>query len=448
MIKFILYIAISSSILLSQDFSNPKYQEIAKKIYDYAHKDSSAWDKLAYMCDTYGNRISGSENLEKAIDWIHSEMQKDGFENVKKEPVMVPKWVRGHEECTMTAPWVYNIPMLSIGQSVPTAKNGIEAELIIVKDFDELDKLGKKVKGKIVLFNRPFTNYGETVQYRFNGASRAAEYGAVAMLLRSVTPHYDANAHTGTSFYKENIKKIPQAAISLEATDLLQRLINKGEKVTIQLKIDTKHFPESQSHNVMCELKGTTLPNEIVAAGGHIDSWDVGQGAHDDGGPCIAVWQAVKLLKELNLVPKRTLRVVLWTNEENGLKGGTDYADKHKNEPHHGLLEFDSGVFKPAGIGYSGNEKYFAKFKESEHLFKIINDEFYIKQGGGGADIGPMMNLGFTGMGFNVNSNNEYWRYHHSHNDTVDKVDKKVLNDCIAALALSLYIYADLDIIE
>ncbi len=448
MLKLILFVLVGNCLIFSQDYKDPKYKEIAEKIYIHAHKDSSAWDKLAFLCDNFGNRISGSENLERAIDWVYSEMQKDSFANVKKEPCLVPKWVRIKNECTMTSPWEYKIPVLAIGPSVPTPKEGLEGEIIIVKDFDELEKLGKKVKGKIVLYNRAFTNYGETVQYRFHGASKAAEYGAIASLIRSVTPHYDANAHTGTSEYAEGVTKIPHAAISLEATDVIQRLVNEGKKVKIKLLIDTKFYPDAQSHNVMFELKGTTLPNEIVAAGGHIDSWDVGQGAHDDGGPCIAVWEAVKLLRDLNLVPKRTIRVVFWTNEENGLRGGLDYADKHKNEHHHGLLEFDSGVFKPVGIGYSGNEKYFEKYKESEFLFKVINDEFQIKQGGGGADIGPMMKLGFTGMGFNVDSKGEYWRYHHSQNDTVDKVDKKVLNDCIAALAMALYIYADLDVIE
>lgn len=448
MIKFFLFTLILSLSTFSQDYNSPRYKEIAEKIYKYAHKDSTAWDRMAYLCDNYGHRISGSDDLEKAIGWIYQEMQKDGFENVKKEPVMVPTWLRGKGECIMTSPWEYTIPVLALGSSVSTPKDGIEAEVLIVKDFDDLEKKGKKVKGKIVLYNREFTNYGETVQYRLHGAVKAAEQGAVASLIRSVTPHYDGHAHTGTSYYKDDVKKIPHAAISLEAVDIIQRLIDQGKKVTINLKLSSKYIEESLSHNVMCELVGSQMPKDIVAAGGHIDSWDVGQGAHDDAGPCVAVWEAVKLLKELNLVPKRTIRVVMWTNEENGLRGGTDYAEKHKDEPHHGLLENDSGVFKPVAIGYSGNEKYFEKFKESESLFKIINNEFEIKQGGGGADIGPMMKLGFTGMGLQVDSQNEYWRYHHSANDTIDKVDKKVLNDCVAALALALYIYADLDIIE
>lgn len=448
MIKIILIFSLLSYLSFSQDFNSEKYKEIAKKIYNHANKDSVSWERLAYLCDNFGHRISGSDDLENSINWIYDEMAKDGFQNVKKEPVMVPTWIRGTAICTMTSPWEYNIPILALGSSIATPSDGIEAEVIIVKDFDDLEKQGSKAKGKIVLYNRAFTNYGETVQYRLHGAVKAAEQGAVASLIRSVTPHYDGQAHTGTSYYKDEVKKIPHAAISLEAVDIIQRLVDEGKSVKIKLNITSKYEPESLSHNVMCELVGSQYPNDIVAAGGHIDSWDVGQGAHDDAGPCVAVWEAVKLLKELNLVPKRTIRVVMWTNEENGLRGGTNYAEVHKDEPHHGLLEFDSGVFKPVGVGYSGNEKYFEKFKESEHLFKIINDVFEIKQGGGGADIGPMMKLGYTGMGLNVDSQNEYWRYHHSPNDTVDKVDKKVLNDCIAATALALFIYADLDIIE
>ncbi len=425
-----------------------KYEEIAKKIFKHAHKDSSAWDRMAYICDNYGHRISGSKHLENAIAHIEKELIKDGFQNVVKEPVMVPNWIRGEADCKMTSPWEYEIPILALGASVSTPENGIEAEIIMVKDFDDLEKKSKEVKGKIVVYNRAFTNYGQTVQYRLHGAARAAKHGAVASLIRSVTPFYDANPHTGISYYDDEIEKIPHAAISLEAIDILQRLTDQGKKIKIYMKLTSHYGEDMLSHNVMGELVGKELPKDIVAAGGHIDSWDVGQGAHDDAGPCVAVWEAVKLLKELNLVPKRTIRVVFWTNEESGLQGGTQYAEKHKDEPHHGLLEFDSGVFNPVAVGYSGNEGYFEAFKKYESVFSLINPKFQIKQGGGGADIGPMMKLGYTGMGLVVDSEQEYWRYHHSANDTVDKVDKKILNDCIAATALALYIYADLDIIE
>jgi len=425
-----------------------KYDEIAKKIYNQAHKDSTAWDRLAYICDNFGHRISGSEHLEKAIAHIEQEMKKDGLQNVVKEPVMVPNWIRGEGECRMTVPWDYKIPILALGASISTPINGLNAEVLVVKDFDDLEAKGALAKGKIVLYNRAFTTYGETVQYRLHGASKAAKHGAVASLIRSVTPFYDANPHTGISYYEDGVAKIPHAAISLEAVDIIQRLTDQGKKINIYVKLTSHYEKDMLSHNVMGELVGKELPKEIVAAGGHIDSWDVGQGAHDDAGPCVAVWEAVKLLKDLNLVPKRTIRVVLWTNEESGLQGGTQYAEKHKDEPHHGLLEFDSGVFNPVAVGYSGNEDYFEAFKKYEPVFSIINPQFKIKQGGGGADIGPMMKLGYTGMGLEVDSEQEYWRYHHSANDTVDKVDKKKLNDCIAATAIALYIYADLDVIK
>jgi carboxypeptidase Q len=445
MIRFIFISILLSSIGFSQTNDNKKdYKEIAQKIYNYAHKDSLAWDRLAYLCDNYGHRISGSEHLENAINWIEQEMKKDGFNNATKEPVKVPNWKRGEGKATMTSPWTYNIPILALGGSVATPKQGIEAECIIVNDFDDLEKKSTQVKGKIVLYNRAFTNYGETVQYRLHGASKAAKHGAIASLIRSVTPFYDANPHTGVSYYEEGITKIPHAAISLEAVDIIQRLANDNKTVTIKIELTPEMQEDALSHNVMCELKGNSLPEEIVAAGGHIDSWDVGQGAHDDAGPCVAVWEAVKLLKQLNLVPKRTIRVVLWTNEENGLQGGIQYAEKHKDEHHHGLFEFDSGVFNPVAVGYTGNNEHFEQFKKYENVFHIINPKFEIKQGGGGADIGPMMKLGYTGMGLVVDSEQEYWRYHHSANDTVDKVDKKKLNDCIAATAIALYIFADL----
>lgn len=436
-------------ILSSTLFSQSKdYNEIAKKIYNHAHKDSSAWDRLAYLCDNYGHRISGSKHLEDAILWMESEMKKDGLANITKDPVKVPNWKRGEAKCKLTSPWEYNIPILALGGSVSTPENGIEAEVIVISDFDDLEKKASLVKGKIVLYNRAFTNYGETVQYRLHGATRAAKHGAVASLIRSVTPFYDANPHTGVSYYNDTIVKIPHAAISLEAVDIIQRLSEQKKKIKIYLNMNPKFEEDALSHNLYFELVGKDLPKEIVAAGGHIDSWDVGQGAHDDAGPCVAVWEAVKLLKELNLVPKRTIRVVMWTNEENGLQGGTQYAEMHKDEPHHGLYEFDSGVFNPVAVGHSGDENYFNAFKKYENVFDIINPNFEIKKGGGGADISPMMKLGFTGMGLVVDSEQEYWRYHHSANDTVDKVDKKILNDCIAATAIALYIYADLDKID
>lgn len=441
MFRLIIFTFILPLIMFSQQ---KDYNDIAQKIYNYAHKDSVAWDRLAYLCDNYGHRISGSKHLEDAINWIEQEMKKDGFDYVVKEPVKVPNWKRGEGKATMTNPWNYNIPILALGGSIATPKDGLEAECIIVNDFDDLEKKSNLVKGKIVLYNRAFTTYGETVQYRLHGAARAAKHGAIASLIRSVTPFYDANPHTGVSYYEEGVKKIPHAAISLEAVDIIQRLANDNKKVTIKIELSPEMQEDALSHNVLCELKGSSMPEEIVAAGGHIDSWDVGQGAHDDGGPCVAVWEAVKLLKDLNLVPKRTIRVVMWTNEENGLQGGIQYAEKHKNEHHHGLFEFDSGVFNPVAVGYSGNNEHFEQFKKYENVFDIINPKFEIKQGGGGADIGPMMKLGFTGMGLVVDSEQEYWRYHHSANDTVDKVDKKKLNDCIAATAIALYIFADL----
>lgn len=440
----IILLLIITSNLFSQDFSK-KYEEVAKKIYQHAHKDSSSWERLSNMLDKFGHRLSGSANLEKTLDWILEEMKKDGLENVQADPVTVPHWVRNDAFCTMMSPWKMEIPVLALGGSIPTPKRGIESEVIVVRDLDHLRELGDSVENKIVLFNRPFTNYGETVQYRLYGADWASQQGAAASLIRSVTPYFDQNPHTGTMIYSDTITKIPHGAISLETADILQRLSDNGITPKLYFYMNCESLRPAQSRNVMCEITGSEKPNEIIAAGGHIDAWDVGQGAHDDGGPCVAAWEAVKLLKELDLRPKRTIRCVLWTNEENGLAGGKNYAEVRSKENHWLMFEVDSGVWPPQYLGYTGDEDLYEQFKSSEKLFREYwGEDFEIGPGGGGADISPMMKLGVPGMSLRGDSKGEYWKHHHSMTDTIDKIDKKDMNDFVAAIALALYIYADM----
>ena len=441
----IILLIVSINSLLSEDFSE-KYKDVAKKIYEHAHRDSAAWDRLAYMLDNFGHRISGSENLEKTIEWILEEMEKDGLENVAWDDVEVPVWERNDAFCELTSPWNMKIPVLALGGSIRTPRRGIKSELVVVRDLDHLKELGDAVKDKVVLFNRPFTNYGETVQYRLWGAVWAAQQGAAASLIRSVSPNRNQHAHTGTSYYVDSVDKIPHAAISLESADILQRLVDQGETPEIYLYMDCESRKPKMSKNAMCEFTGSEKPDEIIAVGGHIDAWDVGQGAHDDGGPCIAAWEAVKLLKELNLRPKRTIRCVMWTNEENGLAGGKKYAELHQNENHWLMYEVDSGVWPPQKLGYTGDEGLYEQMKTAETLFRqYFEKDFSVSPGGGGADISPMMKLGIPGMSLSGNSGGEYWTHHHSMTDTIDKIDKKVMNDFIAAIALSLYIYADME---
>jgi carboxypeptidase Q len=326
-----------------------RYRAAAARIIGAALTSDRAYSRLAHLTDHIGNRLSGSQNLERGIEWAVTEMKRDGLDNVRTEKVMVPHWVRGEESLEMLTPVPRKLQMLGLGNSVGTPVEGISAEAIVVRSFAELDQLGEKVRGKIVVYNAPYVNYGATVQYRLQGASRAAKYGAVAALVRSITPVSLQTPHTGAMNYDPNQPKIPVAAVTIEVAEFLQRMNDRGDHPTLRLKMEAKFLPDAESANVIAEIKGSEKPDEIILISGHFDSWDVGQGAHDDGGGCIVAWEAVRLLKELGLKPRRTIRVVLWTNEENGLRGGNGYHDAHRAEiPKHILaIESDSGVYRP-----------------------------------------------------------------------------------------------------
>ena len=421
------------------------YRERAGRIIGAALTSDRAWRRLSYLTDRIGNRLSGSEGLERAIAWALDEMRRDGLENVRGEKVMVPHWVRGEESLELTSPVSRRLPMLGLGNSVGTPPAGVTAEALVVRSFDELDARAAEAKGKIVVYNVPFTTYGATVQYRGNGASRAARHGAMAALVRSVTPVSLQSPHTGAMNYAEDQPKIPAAAITVEAAETLQRMQERGDRPTLTLKMQAKFLPDAESANVIAELKGSEKPDEVVIISGHFDSWDVGQGAHDDGGSCIAAWEAVRLLKELNLRPRRTVRVVLWTNEENGLRGGNGYRDAHRAElaKHVFAVESDSGTYRPLGFGLAATAPPQVR-ADLEELAKLLAGirASNITAGGGGADIGPIMREGVIGAGLNVDSA-RYFDIHHTHADTLDKIDPNDLALCVAALAVMAYTVAD-----
>ncbi len=424
---------------------NDKYRDVSLQIISQALTDSTAYQRLAYMCDKFGPRLSGSPNLENTINWILKEMKNDGLDNVKGERVKVPVWKRGDEYIRLLKPHNRELNMLGLGGSVSTPRGGIVADLIVVKNFDELKKIKDKIKGKIVLYNCPFINYGETVAYRYYGAIEAAKYGAVASLVRSIGSWSMDTPHTGLMGYDDNIKKIPHAAITMEDAMSFGRLFKSGEKITLKLKMDAKTAADGWSRNVIAEVKGSKYPDEIIVIGGHIDSWDVGQGAHDDGGACIAAWEVLRMIKLLGLKPKRTIRCVLWTNEENGLKGAIAYRDMHLDEmeKHVVAIESDGGVFAPEGFGFSGNEKDFELIKNIHELLKPLKANNPTK-GGRAADIGPLNDEGVPVMSLKVNSSKYFW-YHHSPADTFDKVDFIEFNSCVASMAIMAFTIADLD---
>ncbi len=425
------------------------YRAAADQIIEAALADSAAaYDRLAVMTDTYGHRLSGSQALEDAIDWMLAEMAADGLENVRGEDVMVPHWVRGDESAVLVEPRRHELAMLGIGNSVGTPPEGVTAEVRVVGSFEELEARAADVPGTIVLFNVPFTSYGETVAYRVRGASEAARYGAVASLVRSVGPVSLQTPHTGTLVYDEDLPRIPHAALTIEGAELIQRLADRGERVVLTLKMEAEMLPDARSRNVVAELRGREHPEEIVVIGGHIDSWDVGQGAMDDGGGVVVTWEAARLLKELGLRPRRTIRVVAWTNEENGLRGATAYRDAHADEIGEHVLaaEIDGGVFAPRGLGVTASDEAFALLEPIGELMRPVLEEGEgtgITRGGGGADIGPLMAEGVPGAGFRVEGETYFW-YHHTAADTMDKLDAAEMQRCVAAMAVFAYVVAEM----
>ncbi len=420
--------------------SDPRYNDILQT----ALSESQAYEKLHHLCDRIGHRLSGSENLNQAIEWGVATMKKDGLANVRKHKVMVPHWVRGQESAALVEPMRHDLSMLGLGMSVGTPPGGITADVVVVKSFDELSD---KVKGKIVLYNVPFTEYGKTVQYRTQGAIRAARFGAVASLVRSVGPVSLRTPHTGTMSYDESVPKIPAAAITIEDAEMMQRLQDRGATPKVHLVMNAKLLPDAESANVIGEVPGET--DEIVVIGGHLDSWDVGTGAHDDGAGCVVAMEAARILIKMGLKPKRTIRVVLFTNEENGSRGGKAYRNDHQSEMknHVVAIEDDLGGDSPLGFGLSiadkeRHQRGLATLREIAGTLKAIGAD-RIRESGGGVDIGPMAQDGVPMMSLDPDPVH-YWDIHHTHADTVDKVDPQKLAKNVAAMAVMAYAIANL----
>lgn len=445
----LLCIVVLTSSLHAQPAITERYSEDARELIAAAMANDSGFERLTYMGDTFGPRFSGSDNLEDAIDWIVQEMINDGFDRVWTQPVKVPHWVRGEESATLNIPLKRELPMLGLGGSIGTPEEGITAEVLVVKSFEELEERSEEADGKIVLFNAEFTTYGQTVTYRVNGASEAAKHGAIASLIASVASYSMQTPHTGVMRYEDGVRKIPHAAITVEDAQLMQRLSDRGETLEVTLSMDAETLPDADSRNVIAEITGTEFPEEIIVLGGHIDSWDVGTGMMDDGGGCVAAWEALRLIKELGLKPKRTIRVVLWTNEENGLNGANEYHRwvgevEGSLDDHVLAMESDAGVFDPIGFGFSGSDEAYEMLVEIGSMLEPI-ESGEVTRGGGGADIGPLMRAGVPGMGLRVNGEKYFW-YHHTDADTIDKLNKEDFDECVATMALFSYVVADMEV--
>lgn len=449
----------SWSVAQTPDSLRP-YQKIATSLFPTALGSGQAYPMLVQLTTGIGARLSGSPQAARAVDWSKQTMERLEFDSVWTEEVMVPHWVRGPieeayvigKEPDESTP----LTICALGGSIGTPKEGITAEVLQVRSFEELRSHGQMAKGKIIFFNRPMDRsklstgeaYGGAVNQRGSGAVEAGRVGGVAALVRSMTTRLDDIPHTGSMHYNDSIPRVPAAAISTQDADMLDSLLQRQEKVTVRIRLTCQTLPDAKSANVIGELRGTEKPEEVVLLGGHLDSWDKGQGAHDDGAGCIQAIEALRLLKEMGLAPRRTIRAVMFMNEENGLAGAKAYAAKDRPGERHILaVESDAGGFTPRGFGVSTDSAVLRKYPDIvsrlakwSYLFESI-DADRIRAGGGGADISELTRKGVPSLGLRVDGH-RYFDYHHSDHDTIDKVNERELELGAAVMALLAYVIA------
>ncbi|XP_045468050.1 carboxypeptidase Q-like isoform X1 [Harmonia axyridis] len=406
----------------------------------------STFEELAFFIDTFGNRIAGSENLENSIDYLLEKFKSKNLENIHTEEVSLESWSRGKESATLLFPRRQNLPILGLGNSVGTSEDGITAEVLTVKSFDELNERSAEAKGKIVVFAPEFISYGKTVVYRSKAASEAAKHGAVAALIRSIAPFSILSPHTGMQSYEANVTKIPVAALAVEDAHLLERMQSRKQRVVVNLKMEAHLGEVKTSRNTIAELKGSSHPEKVVIISGHLDSWDVGQGAMDDGGGAFISWNALNVLKSLDLRPKRTIRTILWTAEEFGYVGAQQYYKDHKNETHNWnfIMESDEGTFNPYGLNYVSGDKGSCIIKEIVKLFKNLNATSSTRSDSVGSDINLWLDDGIPGAAV-LQQNEKYFWFHHSQGDTMDVEDPVSLDKNTAIWAATAYIIANLE---
>ena len=426
-----------------------------KSIYKTALLNGQAYDWLDYLTNQIGGRLSGSLNAERAVEWSKEELEKLNLDRVWLQPVLVPKWVRGSKEFAFieTDPGVtFNVPITALGGSVATPSVGLKAEVVEVQNFEELAVLGREnIDGKIVFFNRPmqadlistFSAYGGCVNQRYDGARQASKFGAIGVIVRSMSLSMDDYPHTGAMSYGDQPvnQRIPAAAISTNAAEKLSNLLKIAPYLKFFFRQQCKQYEDVLSYNVIGEITGSMFPDEIILVGGHLDSWDIGDGAHDDGAGCVQSMEVLRLFKELDYKPKRTIRVVLFMNEENGLRGGRKYAEMAalKGETHIFALESDAGGFTPRGFNFDLPDYEFEQVQSWEPLFKpyLIH---YFEKGGSGADIGPLKTKTNVLAGLRPDSQ-RYFDHHHAATDTFDAVNKRELELGAGTLTSLIYLY-------
>ncbi len=441
--KKILFLLAGISCCLTAQSS---YVNIVNQIKNKGLEELYAFEMLKDLTGSIGHRLSGSKNYEKAVVWGKKMLKNVGADSVWLEPVMIPHWVRGREKASLKLVNKKKIELsiCALGGSIGTPKNGIQAEVIEVKSFEDVRGLGNKAKGKILFYNRPFdrTNmnpfraYGGAVDQRTTGAIEAAKVGAVAILIRSITPALDDEPHTGMMRYADSVARIPAAAISTLDAELLSKELKERNVASINIILSCKTLPDLLSYNVIGEIRGSEFPNEIILVGGHLDSWDKGTGAHDDGSGVVHSIEVIRLIKNLKVKPKRTIRAVLYANEENGLRGGIAYAARQNNiiEKHIAAIESDAGGTSPRGFGVNTDSIRFEKLQTYTSLLENVGAGKFGK-GGGGADISTLEQFGTVRIGLNPDPQ-RYFDYHHSHNDTIDKVHPRELE--LGAIAIAI----------
>lgn len=424
------------------------YQDVVNQIINYVvdgEYKGQAYDTLAELVDNYGPRLTGSGMLEAAIDFMLDSSRTEGLDNVRTEDVVVPHWERNNESAWLTLPRLHELNILGLGSSVGTPEGGIRAPVLVVKNFVDLEEHAEQASGSIVVYNLNYVNYGEMSIYRIIGASAAAKLGAVACLVSSITDFSINSPHTGIQVQKEEDGLIPAASITVEDAAMMGRMQERGDTMEILLTMNAINYPETTSRNTIAELEGYELPQEVVVVSGHLDSWDVGQGAMDDGGGVTISWNAAVVLKKLGLRPRRTLRVILWTGEEQGLIGGQDYYDKHVDEKENFqlLMESDIGTFSPLGIAFSGNEEATCIMQEIMQLLKPLNTTQLVSPMDGGPDIDVWKQAGVP-TGSLYNANDKYFWFHHSEGDTMSVEDPDTLDRCLALWTSVAYVTADM----
>jgi len=408
---------------------------------------------LRELTSTIGHRISGSHQAAKAVTWAENRMKDLHFENVRLEEVSVPHWLRGDiEDAAIILPGAARVGlnMLSLGGSVPTPKDGITAEVIEVQSLGEVAKLGNRAKGRIIFFNRPFDPskfdifdaYAGAVDQRVGGAVAAARVGGVLAIVRSMAAGRNDVPHTGIMRYNDSIPKIPAIAISTLGADKLSDMLRTQPGVRVFVRTNPQTLPDVQSANVLAEFVGSQFPNEVVLIGGHLDSWDVGQGAHDDGAGVVQSIEAIRLLKQLGVRPRRTIRVVAFTSEENGIWGGRSYAAKNRpGERCIAAIESDRGAGLPQGFSTDADSTRFSKIVRWEHLFRPILAD-HIVRGEGGPDIFPLAKQGVPLFSL-LSESSRYFNYHHTREDTFDTVNERELELGAACIAILSYVLAE-----